>query len=210
MRFLIILCLILCVLFGMYAISYAEKGFTIEAGLLYDRPLGDSHKPYKDMEGGFGYIANFAYDFFDRGGLEFGVMHSSHDYELRVVNNAVNQASADKTTIFLKARAYPLMRGKSEIIIGLGGGLFDISGPKIYQDVELSDDFSGLGIVASLDYRFNITPGLALSAYLGLNLVSFDRYEILGYKADYPGKLPDGNSLCWGFTVFHRIGIPQF
>jgi len=161
------------------------------------------------MEGGFGYIANFAYDFFERGGLEFGVMHTTHDYELEVVNNAVIRASADKTTIFLKARAYPLIKGKSEIIISLGTGLFDISGPRIIGNSELSDDFSGIGITAGLDYRYNITSGLALSAYLGLNLVNYDRYEILGYKTDYPDKMPDGNSLCWGITIFHRIGIPQ-
>jgi hypothetical protein len=209
MRFPIILCLILCVLFGMYVVSYAERGFSIEGGLLYDNPLGDSHRPYKDMEGGFGYIANIAYDFFDRGGLELGVMHSSHNYTLAVVNNAISQADASKSTFYLKARIYLFKQDKSEVIFGLGGGLTDISGSTVISNFIVSDDFSGACLLASLDYRYTISPGLALSAYLGLNLADYTRYELMGSKQDYPGSMPNGNSLCWGITVFHRIGIPQ-
>lgn len=209
MRFLIILCLIPCVLFGMYVVSCAGQGFSIEGGLLYDKPLGDSNKPYKDMEGGFGYIANFAYDFFERGGLELGVMHSSHSYTLAVVNNAISQANASKSAFYLKARAYLLQKGKSEVLFGIGGGFSDISGSFIVGDYEFSNDYSGPCLITSLDYRYNISPGLALSAYLGFNLVDYNRYEILGSKQNYPGSMPNGNSLCWGITVFHRIGIPR-
>ena len=209
MRPAIILCLLLCVLFGMCPRVNAERGFSIEGGLLYDKPLGGTQKPYHDIQGGFGYIANFAYDFFEWGGLEFGVMHTSHEFELAVVNNAVNQGNASKTTLFLKARACPLRIGKSELIVGLGAGLFEISGTTIVDNFEVSDDFSGLGFLTSLDYRYKISPGLELSAHLGMNFVNYNRYEINGYKSDYPGSMPDGKSLCWGITVFHRIGIPQ-
>jgi hypothetical protein len=193
----------------MYGISAAEKGFSIEGGLLYDNPLGDSQKAYQDMEGGFGYVANIGYDFFERGGLEIGVAHSSHNYTLEIDDNAVREADASKTMVFLKVRAYLMQRGNSEIIAGLGGGLADISGTLIEQDSDLSNGFSGPGLIASFEYRYKISPGLALSAYLGLNLIDYSRYEVAGYKTDYPGDLPGGNSLCWGITVFHRIGVPQ-
>ena len=193
----------------MYEISSAERGFSIEGGLLYDNPLNGSHKPYKDMDGGFGYTGNIAYDFFNWGGIELGVIHSSHNYTLAIVNNAIREANASKTLFYLKARGYLLRRGKSEIILGLGGGFADISGYSVLEQYEISDDFSGSGFISTLDYRYNISPGLALSAYLGLNLADYTRYELMGSKTDYPGKMPDGNSLIWGITVFHRIGIPQ-
>lgn len=188
---------------------FADKGFSIEAGLLFDRPASGTNKPYPEMTSGFGYMGNIGYDFFERGGLELGVLHTTHDYVLDVIGGAVEEESAVKTTIFLKARGIPYQRDKFEIIVAAGLGFFDLSGKKLIQGNSTDEDLSGLGFTGNLDFRYNITTGLAVSLYLGGNLVNYNRYELLGIKTAYPGKLPGGDSFNWGLTVFHRIGIPQ-
>ena len=190
--------------------SQAEKGFSIEAGLLYDRPQGGGQtRPYNGLEPGFGYTANLAYDFFERGGLEIGVMRTSHPYVLTIQGGSVIEFDAEKTTFFLRARVCPYRVGKVEIITAAGGGLFDIEGSHIIEGNLIDDDFSGLGILVNLSVRYHITEGLTLTGYFGANFVDYNRYEIFGYRTDYDGKMPGGDSLCWGLTIFHRIGIPQ-
>jgi hypothetical protein len=208
MRKLLCLFALLSAIFSP-SIVLAEKGFSIEAGLLFDRPSGAQSKPYTGMSSGFGYMGNIGYDFFERGGLELGVMHTTHDYDINEISGAVTQESADKTTIFLKARGIPYQHEKFEIIVAAGLGFFDLSGMKIIQDNSTDEDYSGLGFTGNLDFRYNITEGLAVSLYLGGNLVNYNRYELLGIKTTYPGKLPGGDSFNWGLTIFHRIGIPQ-
>jgi hypothetical protein len=189
--------------------SAAQRGFTIEAGLIYDHPSGLHNKPYPAMKSGLGYTGILGYDFIDRAGLDLGVMKTSHNYELSVIHGAVTEDNADKTTIFLKAHGIPFRHDKFDLVIAAGIGYFDISGQKMILGNPSDIDFSGVGLVTDLKFRYNISDGLALSFYIGANFVNYNRYEIFGYKADYGGKLPGGNSLNWGFTVFHRIGIPQ-
>ena len=126
---LLALSLVLAFFFAGDAI--AQKGFSIEGGLIYDRPTGSGAKPFTAIKSGLGYMGNIGYDFVDRAGLELGVLHSSHDYELAVINNAVSEESADKTTIFLKARGIPYRREKYDLVIAAGIGYFDISGKKL-------------------------------------------------------------------------------
>jgi hypothetical protein len=189
--------------------SKARKGFTIEGGLIYDHPASHS-RPYTNMKGGFGFTGNLGFDFLDWAGFELGVIHSSHKYELGVHSGAVLEESADKTTFFLKARAIPFRRGKFEFIAAAGVGFFDLAGKRLdIAGDQFDEDFSGLGFTGNFDFRYNITDGLAASLYLGSNFINYSRYEILGYKADFGRKLPSGNSINWGLTLYHYIGIPQ-
>jgi hypothetical protein len=204
------LALVLMGLSILSANSFAEKGFTIEGGLLYDQPGGGGHnRPFPAMKGGFGYTANFGYNFTNQEGFELGVMHTMHNYELGVRTNAAIEDNADKTTFFLKARVSPLKRGNFEIVTAAGIGFFDIAGKQIIQEQDTDNDFSGLGFTGNFDFRYYITSGLAVSIYLGANFVDYNRYEIFGYKKDYGMKMPGGNSINWGLTLFHHIGIPQ-
>ena len=210
MRKFFILCGVFCVVFMAYAEAFSQKGFSIELGLLYDKPQGSSNsRPYAGMEPGFGYTANLAYDFFDWGGLELGVMHTSHTYRLAVIGGSVNEDDADKTTFFIRARVCPYKRGKIEVITSGGFGLFDIEGKHYIQPNLIDDDFSGPGYLVNFSLRYHITEGLTLAGFFGANFVDYNRYEMFGYKADYSGDMPSGDSICWGITIFHRIGIPQ-
>lgn len=189
--------------------SQAERGFTIEGGLIYDRPSGSSNKPFIGMESGLGYTANIGFDIFERGGLELGVLRTSHAYELDVVGGAVREDDAVKTTFYLKARGVPYKYEKFELVAGVGVGFFDIAGKRIIQENDVDENFSGFGVLTNLNFRYHVTGGLALSFYLGANFVNYDRYELFGFKTDYGRKLPGGDSINWGLTLFHRIGIPQ-
>jgi hypothetical protein len=95
------------------------------------------------------------------------------------------------------------------LIMAAGIGYFDISGQKIIQGIQSDIDFSGVGLVTDFKFRYHINDGLAISFYIGANVVNYNRYEVFGSKTDYGGKLPGGNSINWGVTIFHRIGIPQ-
>ena len=188
----------------------AQKGFFIEGGMIYDRPANNPHdRPYAKMKGGLGYTGDLGYDFFDRAGLEFGVMHTAHNYELGVHDEAVLEETADKSTFFLKARAIPFRHGQFEIVAAAGIGFFDISGRRLYAGEPFDEDFSGLGFTGNLDFRYHITGGLAVSLYLGSNLVDYSRYELSGYKANFGQGLPGGDSINWGLILYHHIGIPQ-
>jgi hypothetical protein len=195
----------------LYSFSLAEKGFSIEGGLIYDHPAINSHdRPYDHMKGGLGFLGNVGYDIFERGGLEIGAMHSSHDYELGVINGVVLERTASKTTFFLKARGIPIKRAKFEAVIAAGIGYFDISGQRLDATNEPYDEyFSGWGFTGDLVFRYYVTGGLAACLYLGSNFVNYGRYEIYGYKADFGRRLPGGDSINWGLTLYHHIGIPE-
>jgi hypothetical protein len=211
MRLARILALFISGVFSIYSNSPAEKGFSIEGGLIYDRPAINSHdRPYAHMKGGIGFIGNVGYDFFERGGLEMGGMRSSHDYELGVRNGVVLEETAPKTVFFLKARGTPFKRGKFEAVLAAGIGYFDISGQRLDAlGVPYDEYFSGWGFTGDIDLRYSITGGLAACIYLGSNIVNYSNYEIFGQKADFHQRLPGGHSVNWGLTLYHHIGIPQ-
>lgn len=191
-------------------LAFAEKGFSIEGGLIYDRPIDDkSDRAFSDLRPGFGYTGNLGYDFFDKFGLEIGVMHTRHDYDLAVTGGGIIEEVAGRTIFFLKARVMPLRISKSEFVLAAGPGFFDISGLRQVQGSDADAGFSGWGMVSNANYRYHINDGLALGFFLGINLVKYNRFELIGFETPYNGPLPKGNSISWGFTIFHRIGIPQ-
>ena len=190
--------------------AFGQSGFSIRGGLLYDRPFSEV---YSEMEPGIGYVGSFGYDFVDRLGLEIGVMHSTHDYDFAMEGNAILEEQAEKNTIYFKVRAIPWKIEKAELVIAAGPALFDISGLRRSENslmIDVEEDLSGWGIAASLDFRYHITPGLAVTLYLAGNFVNYDKYRLFNREASYPGYLPNGgNSVGWGLTIFHRIGKPK-
>ena len=189
---------------------YAEKGFSIRGGLLHDSPSTDV---FREMESGIGYIGSFGFDFIDRAGLELGVLHSTHDYIFDIVAGAVREREADKTTFFIKARAIPYRIGQAEFVLGIGPAFFDITGSKLRTiesgTFELEEGFSGWGLVTSVDLRYFVSDGLALTFYISGNFAKYRNFSISSADADYPGDFPRGDSVSWGLTVFHRIGMPK-
>lgn len=165
------------------------------------------------MEPGIGYIGSFGYDFIERFGLEIGVTHSTHDYDFALEGNVALEEEAEKNTIFFKARAIPWKIKKAELVIAAGPALFDISGLRRFAGdpmIDVEEDFSGWGIVAGLDFRYHVSPGLALTFYLSGNFVNYDKYSRFRREVPYPGSLPrGGDSVSWAVTVFHRIGNPK-
>lgn len=206
--------IISCLLLFSIAVTQAadgRSGFSIRGGLLYDRPVD---KIFSEMEPGMGYIGSFGYDFIERIGLEIGVTHSTHDYDFALEGNAILEEEAEKNTIFLKARAVPWKIKKAELVIAAGPALFDISGLRRSAGdpmIDVEEDFSGWGIVAGLDFRYHVSPGLALTFYLSGNFVNYNKYSQFRREVPYPGNLPrGGDSVSWAVTVFHRIGKPKF
>lgn len=193
--------------------AFAQPGFSIQAGLLYDKPRQEA---FQKMEAGIGYVGNFGFDFYERAGIELGVMHSTHSYIFMIEQGAVRERDAESNTIFFKARAIPLRIGKTDVVFAAGPAFFDISGPRRIVDsssgniYEMEAGYSGWGGVANLDLRFSVTKGLALTLYLSANYVRYNKYSINSLDTGYPGGLPRGDSLSWGLTVFHRIGMPKF
>jgi hypothetical protein len=190
--------------------AIAEKGFSIEGGLLYDRPIDGEQEPaFSHLRPGFGYAANLGYDFFDKLGLELGVMHSRHDYDFSSSGGGILEEVAGRTIFFLKLRGIPLRISKSELVLAAGPALFDISGKMLVQGNDASAGFSGWGFLSSAGCRYYLNEGLAVALFFGINLVQYDRFDLLGFNTGYQGALPKGNSIYWGLTIFHRIGIPQ-
>lgn len=187
--------------------AYAQPGFSIQGGLLHDTPAQDT---YERMEAGIGYVGNFGFDLYERLGLEIGVLHSTHDYLFVIEANAIREKDAEKNTIFFKVRAIPYKIGKAEFVLAAGPALFDISGVRRFENrYDLEDGFSGWGAVLSFDMRYFVSQGLALTFYLSGNFVKYDQYTVNSIDFAYPGDLPGGDSVSWGLTVFHRIGMPK-
>jgi hypothetical protein len=165
------------------------------------------------MEPGIGYVGSLGYDFIDRLGLEIGVMHSTHDYDFAIEANAVLEEEAEKNAIFFKMRAIPWKIHKAELVIAAGPALFDISGLRRLENgmtIDVEEGFSGWGLAANLDFRYLVTPGLAVTLFLAGNFVNYDEYSRFRREVSYPGYLPDGgDSVSWGVTIFHRIGKPK-
>lgn len=190
--------------------AFAQSGFSIRGGLLYDRPVD---KIYSEMEPGIGYVGSLGYDFIDRLGLEIGVMHSTHDYDFAIEANAVLEEEAEKNAIFFKVRAIPWKIDKAELVIAAGPALFDISGLRRFENgttIDVEEGFSGWGLAANFDFRYHVTPGLAVTFFLAGNFVNYDEYSQFRREVSYPGYLPaGGDSISWGVTIFHRIGNPK-
>ena len=178
--------------------------------MLHDSPSTDV---FPEMESGIGYIGSFGFDFIDRLGLEIGVLHSTHDYIFDIVAGAIRVKEADKTTFFIKARGIPYRLGVAEIVLGIGPALFDITGDKLYRENNITYEFenglSGWGVVSSLDLRYFVSEGLSLTFYLSGNFVKYSKFSVNSIDASYGGDLPRGDSVSWGLTVFHRIGMPK-
>jgi hypothetical protein len=127
------------------------------------------------------------------------------------VGNSIIDEQAEKTTFMIKARGIFWRKGNVELVAGAGAGFFDISG--IFwpapESSRVEVDFSGWGFTSDFDLRYHITGGLAIALQFGANLVNYNRYSESGYRTSFPGRFPGGNSLMWGLTFFHRIGIPE-
>jgi hypothetical protein len=197
-------------IFSFVPMAVAQKGFSIEGGLVYDRPIdSDSRRAFDDLRSGFGYTGNLGYDFFDRFGLEVGVMHTRHDYDLSSSGGRVLEEVAGRTAFFLKVRGVPLRIAKSELVLEAGPGFFDINGLRQVPGGDAEASYSGWGFVSNASYRYHINEGLAVALLFGANIVKYSRFNLLGFETPVQGEYPRGNSLSWGLTVFHRIGIPQ-
>ncbi len=186
----------------------ADNGFSIRGGILHDTP---SDKPYKDLTSGFGYIGSLGYDFIDAAGFEVGVMHSTHDFYLGVISNVVIEDKAEKTTFFIKGRVVPWKYKKTELALGAGPAFFDISGKRLYgpsSGQRFDEGFSGWGYLLNLDLRTYLGDHLAGTFYLSANFIGYSKYSILNLDTAYNGKLPGGDSISWGLTLFYRIGKP--
>lgn len=186
-----------------------QNGFSIRGGLLYDRPLDEL---YEEMESGIGYVGSIGYDIIDRLGVEMGVLHSTHDYWLAVEAGSVLEEEAEKNTIFFKVRGIPWKIEKAEIVLAAGPALFDISGLRRIESIQtydIEEGFSGWGVVTNFDFRYHVSGGLAVTFYLSGNFVNYDKYTQLRRETVFPGKLPGGDSVSWGVTIFHRIGNPR-
>ena len=192
------------------AVAQEHRGFSIEGGLIFqDTPVGNAkNEPYQEMSSGFGYTANIAYDFTDWVGLELGVSHSNHNYLYDISGGAVFEETAEKNAFFLRGRGVPIRLQKFELVAAVGPAFFDITGYRSLDGAE--EDFSGIGMNFVLNGRYNISEGLAASLFFGASFVTYSRYELFGYRTTYPDELPAGNSIFWGLTLFHRIGIPRF
>ncbi len=192
------------------SLAMAQRGFSIEGGLIYDRPVdAENKRAFSDMRPGFGYTGNLGFDFYEKLGLELGVIHSRHDYDLSTNGGGVIEDVAGRTAFFLKIRGTPLRISKSELVLAAGPGFFDINGLRELQSGDAEVSFSGWGLVSSASYRYHINEGLAVAFSLGFNHVKYNRFDLLGYRTDYGGQLPRGSSLIWGLAIFHRIGVPQ-
>lgn len=191
--------------------AFSDNGFSIRGGLIHDTPGQDT---YREMKSGIGYVGSLGFDIRDRIGLEIGVLHSTHDYIFTIEGNAVREKSAEKNTVFFKARGIPLKLDKAELVAAFGPAFFDISGPELFDNqsggliYELETGFSGWGFVTSLDMRYFVSKGLALTFYISGNFVRYNKYTINSLNTGYDGRLPRGDSFTWGLTIFHRIGMP--
>lgn len=190
--------------------ALAQTGFSIEGGLISDRPKNTEHdRPYANMSAGIGYVAFLSFDFIPRAGLEIGVMHTNHDFELAVISNQVIEDNAEKTAFIIRARGIPFKKGKFESVLAAGPAFFDISGLRYTPAIIIEENFSGWGLSTNLSMRYHINQGLAACLYLGLNFVNYNKYTEFGNKAPFPGRLPGGDSFNIGVTLFHRIGNLQ-
>jgi len=203
---------IIIVLLLLAAPAAAEErvGFSIRGGLLQDAPR---QKTYPDMKTGIGYIGSFGFDFYSWFGLEIGVLHSRHDYTFAEQNNAYLQNEAEKNAFYIKARFVPYRYKSFEVSLSGGPAHFDISGfqPIVLNNYvySLDEGFSGWGGNVGTDLRFYASEGLAITFYFGVNFVRYHKYSINSADAVYSGTFPRGDSICWGLTIFHRIGIPK-
>lgn len=175
---------------------------------MHDSP---SSEIFREMESGIGYIGSFGFDFYEKAGVELGILHSTHDFIFDIEAGAVREREAERNTVFLKVRAIPYRLGRADLVLGFGPALFGITGMRLFDAkpgiYEFEEGYSGWGVVTSVDLRYFVSEGLSLTFYLSGNFVKYGKYTINTVDAIYPGDLPRGDSVCWGLTVFHRIGM---
>ncbi len=173
-----------------------------------------SSEIFREMQDGIGYIGSIGFDFFEGAGLELGVLHSTHDYIFNIVAGAIREREAEKNTLFFKVRVIPYRFGKADILLAAGPALFDIAGGRLYTidlgTFEFEDGYSGWGFVTSVDLRYFVSDGLSLTFYISGNFVQYGKYTVNSADAVFPDDLPrSGDSVSWGLTIFHRIGMPK-
>ncbi len=194
-----------CVLFVSIEIANAEKGLSIRGGFLRDTPR---QEVFDDMEAGVGYIASMGYEVFERFGADLGVMHSTHEYRLGLRGRAVMNDKAEKTAIFVRGRYLPLKTEQYEIELGAGPAFYSISGNVEPEDFGIPGEmgFNGWGYTAGLDLKHFATKNLAVTFYISANIVKYSKQTFNTINIAEPSRLPRGDSISWGLTLFYRIG----
>lgn len=185
-------------------------GFSIRLGLLHDTP---TKKIFTNMEAGVGYIGTIGFDFHERIGLEAGVLHSTHGYDLAIEAGAIREEQAERNAIMIKARGTALRIGRTDVILAVGPAHFDITGIRRFVNgsnyIDLEENFSGWGLTMNLDLRYHVTEGLAVTLYFSGNFVRYGKYSLNSRDTAYQDEMPRGDSFAWGLTLFHRIGMPK-
>lgn len=197
-------CISFYLLFVSIEIAIAEKGLSIRGGFLRDSP---QQEVFDDMEAGVGYIASLGYEVFEKVGVDLGVMHSTHEFRLGLRGNAIVNEKAEKTAIFVRGRFLPLKTERYEIELGAGPAFYSITGnteaPEFLFPGE--EGFSGWGYTAGLDLKHFATENLAITFYISANIVKYNDQTFNSGPVKPPTRLPRGDSISWGLTLFYRI-----
>lgn len=198
-------CLSFCLLFVSIKVANAEKGLSIRGGFLSDSPR---QEVFDDMEAGVGYIGSMGYEIIEKFGADLGVMHSTHEYRLGLRGPAVVNDKAEKTAIFVRGRYLPLKTEKYEIELGAGPAFYSISGNVEPEDFGIPGEmgFNGWGYTAGLDLKHFATKNLAVTFYISANIVKYSKQSFNTSTIAEPTRLPRGDSISWGLTLFYRIG----
>lgn len=172
---------------------------------MHDTP---KHEVFDDIESGVGYIGSIGYDIFERFGADLGVMHSTHEFRSGLRGNAVINDEADKTAIFIRLRVLPLKTTQNEIQIGAGPAFYSTSGRIVIPEYNLpgEEGFNGWGYTVGLDLKHFATENLAVTLYLSANIVKYNKQTFNTIELISPSRLPRGDSISWGLTIFYRIG----
>ncbi len=170
-------------------------------------------KPFRNMESGVGYIGSIGYDFFDRAGLEIGVLHSTHTYDIGTLGNAIYQDQAEKNNVFLRVQAIAFKYRRFELAAGAGIGFYDITGNILLPgdssiNDAFSEGFSGWGYMLNIDFRYYITEDLAVTFYMSGNFVGYSIPNLARDSQSFSSGKPGGNSISPGITFFYRVGFP--
>jgi hypothetical protein len=189
--------------------GHAQKGLTIRGGFLHDSP---GTEVFEDMKPGVGYIGSLGYDIFNKLGGDLGVMHSTHEFRAGLVGYSVLSDKAEKTAIFIRARYSPLVTEKYQIQLGAGPAFYSIAGDVAIPGIGLpyEEGFSGWGYTAGVDLMHFATENLAITFYLSANIVKFNKQTFNSSTLREPTRLPRGDSISWGLTLFYKIGNLKF
>ncbi len=172
---------------------------------MHDTP---KQEVFEDMEAGIGYVAGIGYEFIEKVGFDLGVMHSTHEYRLGMRGQAIMKDKADKTAIFIRGRFLPMKTKQYEIELGAGPAYYSIAGNVEAEDDGISGEmgFYGWGYTAALELKHFASKNLAVTFYISTNIVKYGKQTFNTLTVAEPTRLPRGNSISWGLTLFYRIG----